>query len=58
MSKENVKKYILEQFYRYYNKTFGWRNHRNRARFIYNQILKENSMGSLDLIIKNEISLI
>lgn len=57
MSKEDVKKYILEQFYKYYDKTFGRRNHRNRSRFIYNQILKENSVGSLDLIIKNEISL-
>ena len=57
MSKEDVKKYILEQFYKYYDKTFGWRKHRNRSRFIYNQILKENSVGSLDLIIKNEISL-
>ena len=57
MQKEHVKKYILEQFYKYNNIIFGWRNHRNRARFIYNLILKEDSLGSLDLIIKNEISL-
>ena len=58
MSKEKTKKYILEQFAGYYGKIFGWRNHRDRARYVHNQISNENSLGSVYLIIKNQISLV
>ena len=51
-----LKIYILIQFAKYY-RSYGWKNHRNRARFVYDCIYKESSINSLDLIIQNEICL-
>ncbi|MCP3944117.1 MAG: hypothetical protein GY710_21930 [Desulfobacteraceae bacterium] len=56
MNLEILKSKTLTELKKYYN-SYGWKNHRNRAKNVANHIKNSTYLSEILLIIKNEISL-